>query len=90
MIGGTSGAAVTIQDIRSQPWSSLTFTGTRHRLVVRLPAGAATGGEIDGAGIALPDAIVAVERAIWAGPQLTVDLIVIDADRAGQAGSCGT
>ncbi len=69
-----------VEQIISTPWSSLTFSGERHHLVVRLPGGAAAG-EIDGAALAVPGAIVAVERAEWTdaddGPWLALDLLAI-------------
>jgi hypothetical protein len=70
-----------VEEITSGPWASLTFAGERHHLAVRLPAGAAHRGEIDGAALAVPGAIVAVERAEWTdaadGPRLALDLIAI-------------
>lgn len=35
MAGGT-GPALVIEDFESEPWASLTFTGMRHRLAIRL------------------------------------------------------
>ncbi len=74
----TDGCVVSIE---SKPWSSLTFDGERHRLIVRV--GRAVPAAIDGAALAVPGAIVAVERADWTaagdGAVLTLDLLTIAA-----------
>ena len=75
---GDPATTMVIEAVASRPWSSLTFIGNRHHLVVRLPADAAIGGEIDGAAMSLTDAIVAVEAATWTGSRLALDLLVID------------
>ncbi len=50
----------------SNPWSSLTFTGERHRLSLRLPGMGHAASDIDFATLAVPGRIVAVRDAIWA------------------------
>lgn len=70
--------ALIVESIVSQPWSSLTFVGERHHLVVRLASDAsAVGREIDGAALGVAETIVAVEHADWHGAQLTLGVLVI-------------
>ena len=70
-----------VESIESEPWSSLTFAGERHRLIIRLCR--AVPAAIDGADLAVPGAIVAIERADWTtsgdGAVLTLDLLAIAA-----------
>lgn len=40
-MAGEAGPALVIEDFESEPWASLTFSGTRHRLAIRLEGAAA-------------------------------------------------
>ena len=87
MKGGTTDPPI-VESVVSHPWSSLTFCGERHRIVVRVrqPSGRADlpgGKPVDGADLAVAGAIIAVEQSAWLpeadGLRLTVDLIAIAA-----------
>ena len=75
-------ASPRLVSIESTPWSSLTFAGERHRLIVRLPRHGA-GPVVTGNDIAIPGFIVAVERAVWTmaggAAVLTLDVLVLAA-----------
>ena len=79
MRGPTEGGLL-VEAATVAPWSSLTFAGERHHLVVRLPPGTPASA-VDSADLALPGAIVAVDTSLWSddgsGPCLTLDLLVI-------------
>jgi len=67
-----------LETIESWPWSSLTFTGERHHIVVRLPTNAPTlGTNVESSRLEIAGSIVAVEHAAWDGPRLTIDLLTI-------------
>lgn len=70
-------AAIVVEMIDSQPWTSLTFDGERHHVVLRCPAPVA----IDDATFDLPGALIAVERAVWSstgdGARLAIDLLAV-------------
>ncbi len=77
-----------VESMVSHPWSSLTFAGERHRIVVRMsrptertePSGLKA---VDGADLVVAGAIIAVERSTWlpgaGGLRLVLDLIAIAA-----------
>jgi hypothetical protein len=75
------GLGIVVEAIVSAEWASLTFTGERHRVVLRLPAPATFRPDADAFSPGLPGAIVAVEKLAWtaagAGARLTIDLLVI-------------
>ncbi len=83
--------ALVVESITSRPWSSLTFAGDRHHVVVRLPrqinADSHVGLTIDGTDLVVAGAIVAVEQAAWRtttdGIRLTLQLLAITAPPAG-------
>ncbi len=71
---------IVVEAVSSQEWASLTFSGEKHHLVVRLPADVPDIA-LDGTLFDLPGTIVAIEHAAWAtseaGPRLTIDLLAI-------------
>lgn len=75
--GSTHG--MVLESIHSEPWTSLTFAGERHRVVVRVPAAATN--PIDASALAVPGAIIAIERAAWdtvdGAARLTLDALAI-------------
>jgi hypothetical protein len=69
--GKTSGTddiygGLVVEQIVSTPWSSLTFTGERHLLSVRLPGMGHAPDDLDFTTLAVPGRIVAVRDATWA------------------------
>lgn len=74
------GAAVTLEAIESSPWSSLTFAGERHSIVLGLPQGMPAA-PIDGDDLVVPGIIFAIERqaqcATAEGTRLSLDLLAI-------------
>lgn len=83
------GARVVIEELRSRDWASLTLTGARHELDVRLD-GASAAAALDALIAALPQAQVAMNGRILAelvvepgtaddeGVALTICALVID------------
>ena len=62
---GTDGVIV-VETIESAPWSSLTFSGERHRLSLRVPGMGNVALDIDFATLSVPGRIIAIREAAWA------------------------
>jgi len=59
-------SVMVVETIESAPWSSLTFSGERHRLSLRLPGMGHDAFDIDFATLAVPGRIIAIREAAWA------------------------
>ncbi len=69
-----------VETIESAPWSSLTFSGERHRLSLRLPGMGHEAFDIDFATLAVPGRITAILDAAWAvvGGDATLKLDLLE------------
>ena len=87
-LGERAGAEPDLLDWSERPWASVTFSGTRHRLTLRLPDAATAERLLDGLDYAefdlgnslLVDIDCVSRLGTAAGETLTIDALTVQAD----------